>query len=191
MNRRWMPLLAALALTALGLILWERYDFARQQRLDWKQSWTEYVQGSLGDLLYGSSRLRPLLVKKRLSLAEQAEAKEAVDALRRSARKAGVLADFAKGRPALSGFQAISDWHAQVRELLEPWKNLVGKPMGKEAIAVEADMRLQLWKLLDQERQKLTKAHLLTEEELLETNAMLYSLKEDTQATQGAPVPHR
>lgn len=191
MNRRALPLVAALVMTALAFMVWERYDFARQQREDYKRSWSEYIQGPLGDLLYGSSRLRPLLVKKRLNAAEQAEAKDAVESLRRSARKAQALAEFSKGRPMLAGFQAIADWHTQVRELLEPWKNLVGKPVGKDALSVEAEMRLQLWKLLDKERGQLIKAHLLSEEEVLETNAMLYSLKEGTDSAAKNPLGGR
>ena len=189
MNRRWMPLLTAMALTALGMILWQRYDNARQQRLDLKRSWQEYVRGSLGDLLYGSSRLRPLLLKRRLNAAEQAEAKDAVDSLRRSARKSMALAKFAEGRPALAGFQAISDWHVQIRDMLEPWRSLVGKPTAREAVSVEAEMRLQLWKLLDKQRQQLLKEKLLSEDEILEMNAMLYSLKEDTGPKGGKQAP--
>lgn len=183
--RRWMPWIAAAAITLISVSLWQHHARQAQEKAARREAWLAYLHGPLPDLLYGSSRLRPLVVKKRLNKAELQEAKEAADALERSRVVVPRIKAQLVDDPSMAGLSAVVTWHQEIGHLMEHWIGLVGKPLGKDAVATEAEMRLRLWQVLNQLRDRILADDTLSKDEILEMNALLYTLKEETGAQNG------
>ena len=176
-----MPWALALVLTLLGGTLWRQHARQAQERAERKAAWTEYLHGPLSDLLYGSTRLRPLLLKKKLSKAEEAEAIEAAHAFERSRVLVPRIRAELTGDPSMGAMDMVVTWHQEIGALMEPWRGLRGRGLGKDAVSAEAALRLKLWQVLDGLRDQVLADKSLSSDEVLEMNALLYSLKEETE----------
>jgi hypothetical protein len=181
MRRGKLFVLAALVSLALAG-LWRWQADRRAERQAHKEAWIQYLQGPLADLLYGSSRMRPLIVKKRLSPADQAEAVEAVDRLRDSYKRAAYFSVLFTGDAQMHPLVQAEEWHHQIFSLYEPWKSLQGKPLAKEALVADGELRQALWNCVNAQRDLILKEQSLTKDETLEMNALLYSLHEKEDA---------
>ena len=181
MNARYRPLLSALVVSVALLGAWRWQANVREAREQRKALWMQYLHGPLADFLYGSSRARPLLAKRQLNAKDQAEIKDAIAHLRESAKQARVMAVLTERDPRLAPLNGAAQWHQEVYDLFEPWQNLVGRPLGAQALGVEKDLRSRLWCQLNAQRGELLRDKSLNKDEVLETNAMLYSLQEETE----------
>jgi hypothetical protein len=181
MKRGRLPLIVAALLTLALAGAWTLHSRRQEQRESRREAWTQYLRGPLSDLLYGSTRIRPLMLKKALTAQDREQAKDAVEHLHRSALGMPPLLAGLEKDPLYSALREAALWHEQIATLWENWSGIVGRPLAREALAVEADMRLNLHRRLTSQKEALWKAMPMRQETLLETNAMLYSLKEETE----------
>jgi hypothetical protein len=174
-----MKLLMAAALFSLALAgLWHWQSVRSAEKAARKQAWFEYLHGPLSDLLYGTSRLRPLILKKKLSKADQAEAAEALGRLEDSYKRTVYYAVFFENDPAMAQMIDVADWHHQIFNLYQPFHSLHGTPLAKEAVVADGELRQALWVRVNGERTVLLKDEDFSKDETLEMNALLYSLHE-------------
>jgi hypothetical protein len=182
MNPRSRPLILALLVTLALLGAWRWQSLGREEKSFHREVWLRYLHGPLSDLLYGCSRVRPLLSKRRLSKAESADLQDAVNHLQSSATESQVLAVLVGKDKVLQPLVSAVEWHQQISDLFGPWKALRSRSLAGRALAVEPDLRRQVWSRASVVKESLLKEGLLSKDEILEMNALLYSLQEGTTA---------
>jgi hypothetical protein len=171
-------LLAAILVSAAAAGLWHWQGVRKAEARARRDVWMAYLQGPLSDLLYGSSRLRPLLAKKNWSSADTASAKEALGHLQRSADEARAESElFAKDERLRPLADAVSLHQKMAASMLE---GVEKRSAWKDLLASDAEIRLQLWTLLAAQRERMLSEKSLSQDQVLEMNALLYSLHEET-----------
>jgi hypothetical protein len=176
MSGRLRLIVVAALLSAAAGGLWHWQAARKEAALARHDRWMAYLQGPLSDLLYGSSRLRPLMGKKNWSPADTAEAKEALQHLVRSASLALAASLQFKEDPRLQPLVEAVALHQEMQTLMVEWV----ERRGPGTLAAEAQIRLRLWTLLTEQRERMRAEGTLNRDEVLEMNALLYSLQEET-----------
>jgi hypothetical protein len=182
MTARARVFVAALLLSAAAFGLWQRQGARKELAQTRREQWMAYLQGPLSDLLYGSTRLRPLLAKKSLSPAEKEAVREALEHLEHSASAAqAASAQFAQD-PTMAPLTEAMGLHQVIYALAATWPGKMASPsvQAQGALDDEAMIRGRLWKILAAERETLQADGILNKDEVLEMNALLYSLQEGT-----------
>lgn len=183
MTRRKLLLSAGLgvSLLAAGLWAWQDHRVAlRQRRLE---AWQGYLRGPLSDLLMGCSRGRTLLLKAQkapLGEADRRALGEAVSLLRQADAGARALLPAWQGDRFFKSMLPATGWHAELADAATDWGRLAARQrqLIPTALDAEAAMRRNLAGDLRAQREAILDRLAPSQEQLLETNAMLYSLKE-------------
>jgi hypothetical protein len=174
--------LAGLILAALAVGLGRWRERAAMQRRLRHEAWFGYLQGPLSDLLEGESRgrellraslLRPLDAGQRRSLEDAAHAVvRAADAAGNSGAAWNRAAEFGPLREALP-------LHRELAAAAQGWVAVSAVPARvREALKKDPVLRQALAEALSRQRRQLGTGAPWTQDDLLEANALIYSLNE-------------
>lgn len=183
MKRRRALLLASLGLSLLAAGLWAWQDHRAALRRQRMVAWQEYLRGPLSDLLMGSSRGRALLTKAQkapLSAAERKELAEAVGSVRKADAGARTLLPNWQSDAFFKSMLPATGWHAELADAASDWGRLAVRERSliPPALDSEAAMRRSLAGDLRAQREAVLERLRPSKDQVLEMNAMLYSLKE-------------
>lgn len=180
MDGRKKRLVWAAGLSLLLIVFWSWRSQVRARHEADKALFQSYLQGPLSDLLYGVTRAQPVLVAQVKAGKVQATAlKEAGDSLQKAVSSLdALLKDRAPG-PWVQSLQVLRTDHQGVAKLGERWSGLArGKDAALAAyLQEEAALLTALADKLDILRVEATQRQRWTRSDILEINALLYSLR--------------